>query len=102
MAGPIVVFARFLAKQGKEDAMREALLKAIEPTRAEPDNISYDLHQAPDQPAVFFFHETWKDEAALQRHMETPHLKELAAAAEALQLEPFSVVVTRMISPPTS
>lgn len=100
MSEPIVVFARFLAKAGKEEEMKAALLKAIDPTRAEPGNISYDLHQAPDQPAVFFFHERWKDEAALQQHMQTPHLKALAATAEELQLEPFSVVITDMISPP--
>jgi quinol monooxygenase YgiN len=102
MSEPIVVFARFLAKAGKEEEMKAALLQAIEPTRAEPDNILYDLHQAVDQPAVFFFHEHWTDEAALQRHMQTPHLKALAAAAEELQLEPFSVVIARMISAPAA
>jgi len=102
MSDPIVVFARFLAKAGQEDALKAVLLKAVEPTRAEADNISYDLHQAVDQPAVFFFHEQWTDEAALQRHMETPHLKALVAAAEELQLEPFSVVISRMVSAPTS
>jgi len=76
------------------------LLKAIAPTRAEAGNLLYDLHQAPDQPAIFYFHEQWQDEAALQRHMETPHLKALAQAAEGLQVEPFSVLITRMISPP--
>lgn len=100
MSQPIVVFARFLAKAGKEEALKAELLKAIAPTRAEPDNIFYDLHQAPDQPAIFFFHESWKDEAALQQHMETPHLQALVAAAQSLQTEPFSVLVTRMISAP--
>jgi quinol monooxygenase YgiN len=100
MPDQIVVFARFLAKAGKEEALKTELLKAIEPTRAESDNITYDLHQAVEQPAVFFFHEQWKDQAALQKHLETPHFKALAQAAEDLQAEPFSVVVTRMVSPP--
>ena len=31
---PLVIFARLLAKAGKEEAMKAALLKMIEPTRA--------------------------------------------------------------------
>jgi quinol monooxygenase YgiN len=100
MAEPIVIFARFLAKAGKEDAMRTELLKMIEPTRAEATNLYYDLHQSADQPAIFVFHEAWADEAALKAHMATPHFQALEAAVEDLQAEPYSVVITRMISTP--
>lgn len=60
------MFARFLAKHGEEECSAE-LLKAVAPTRQEPDNIRYDLHQAADQPAVLF-HERWRDQAALRSH----------------------------------
>lgn len=100
MAEPLVVFARFLAKAGREEALKAELMKMIEPTRAEPDNIFYDLHQGADQPAVFMFHESWPDEAALKRHMDTPHFQAMDAAVEELQAEPYSVVLTRMASAP--
>ena len=100
MAAPLVVFARFTAKAGKEEALKAELLKMIAPTRAEPDNIFYDLHQGVDQPAFLFFHESWRDEAALTRHMATPHFQAMDAAVETLQADPYSVVITRMTSAP--
>lgn len=100
MAAPLVVFARFTAKAGKEEALKAELLKMIAPTRAEPDNIFYDLHQGVDQPAFLFFHESWPDEAALKRHMATPHFRAMDDAVQDLQADPYSVVITRMTSTP--
>jgi quinol monooxygenase YgiN len=102
MAEPIVTFARFLAKAGKEEALKAELLKMIEPTRAEAANVYYDLHQSVDQPAIFVFHEAWADEGALKAHMATPHFQALERAVEDLQAEPYSVVITRMTSTPAA
>lgn len=100
MPQPLVVFARFLAKAGKEEALKAELLKMIAPTRAEPDNIFYDLHQAAEQPAAFYFHESWPDADALKRHMATPHFQAMDTAVQELMAEPYSVAQTRMISEP--
>ena len=46
-------------------------------SRAEPGCIGYDLHLAKNDPGLFLFYETWKSQADLDAHFETPHLKAL-------------------------
>lgn len=98
MAKPLVIFARLLAKSGQEEAMKAECLRMIEPTRAETGCIFYDCHQSDENPAVFFFHESWTDRDALGQHMGTPHMQHMDKAIAALQVEHYSVVITKMIS----
>ncbi|MFP5068087.1 putative quinol monooxygenase [Pseudonocardia nantongensis] len=76
----LTVIARMRAKAGKEDELRAELEKLIEPTTQEAGNVSYDLHQGTDDPAVFFFYENWTSEAALEEHMRSPHLTNAVGA----------------------
>jgi len=82
MAGSnVVVFAQIQAKAGFEGVVREVLTALVEPTRAEPGCLRYDLHQSTEDPRVFLFHEVWETEADLERHLETPHLAHLRERA---------------------
>ena len=80
----VTVVATFQARPGKEAELRAALLGLIAPTRKEAGCLNYDLHQAPDDPAKFLFHENWTTKAALDAHMQTPHLKALIPRADEL------------------
>jgi quinol monooxygenase YgiN len=53
----LTVVATLRARTGKEADLRTALESLVAPTRAERGNVTYDLHQGVEDPAVFVFHE---------------------------------------------
>lgn len=94
----IVLVARLKVR---EDAVEEAKRLALGITadsRKEEGCVNYDVHQAIDDPTVFVWHETWKDQAALDNHFELPYFKEFFAAAGKLAAEEPQITITRMIS----
>lgn len=88
---PVTVIATFRAKQGHDSELKEELLKLLSPTRAEAGCINYDLHQAPDRPGNFLFHENWTTREALDKHLETPHLKGFLARSNELLAQPLEI-----------
>jgi quinol monooxygenase YgiN len=73
----IRVIARALARAGKENQLRNALVAMLTPTRAEPGCGVYQLYESNNR-GRFYFYEEWESQAALDRHIETPHYKQLA------------------------
>jgi quinol monooxygenase YgiN len=71
----ITVIATFNAKSGKETELKKILLGFIAPTRKEAGCLNYDLHQSPDDPAQFLFHENWTSRAHLDAHLQNDHIK---------------------------
>jgi quinol monooxygenase YgiN len=74
MAATIHVLARFVAKAGKEDALKAVLTRLIPPTRRELGCYQYDLLVETADPRQFCFVERWDDAEALDQHLETRHL----------------------------
>lgn len=73
------VVAHARAREGRGAELREVFESVVDPTRAEPGNISYELLASHDDELDFTFVEEWKDGDALDAHLATPHVK----AAEA-------------------
>jgi quinol monooxygenase YgiN len=71
------VIARALAQAGKENLLRNALVGMLMPTRAEHGCRLYQLYESNNR-GLFYFYEEWESQAALDRHIETPHYKQLA------------------------
>lgn len=95
--GTLRVIARLVAKPGKEDALRSVLKGLIGPTRKEPGCITYELLHNKDHAREFTFVEEWKDEAALEAHFATDHIKNALGKfpellAEDLDLRKYSLV----------
>ena len=70
-----VVIARWTAKDGEEDAVANALSQLIEPSRAEPRNLTYVVHRDPEDPRRFVIYERYVDEAAYKAHAESEHFR---------------------------
>jgi quinol monooxygenase YgiN len=87
----LVVIATGKAKPGKEREMKEVLMKFLAPTRREAGCIQYDLHVDKDDPGSFAFYERWVDDAALEAHLNTPHITAGFAAMNALIAEPPAI-----------
>jgi quinol monooxygenase YgiN len=80
----ITVVATFHARQGKETELRAALIGLLAPTRKESGCVNYDLHQSPEDTAKFLFHENWTSKAALDAHLQSPHIKALLPRVDEL------------------
>jgi quinol monooxygenase YgiN len=91
-ASPVTVIARFRAKPGEADAVREILLSLLAPTRAEQGCLNYDLHQSATSPDEFLFHENWTTQEDLDRHLKSPHV--VQAISKVLPLTAGSPEVT--------
>jgi quinol monooxygenase YgiN len=84
MPATVHVVARFVAKPGREDELRAVLTALVPPTRREIDCYQYDLLVEHDDPRRFCFVERWDGDAALDQHLQTPHVKSALAEIEEL------------------
>jgi quinol monooxygenase YgiN len=75
MSEPLTVVARVRAKTGQETRLRRELQSLVAPTLAEAGCLRYDLHESTTELGWFLLYETWKSEADLQAHFQTPYLK---------------------------
>lgn len=97
MGATVHVIARFLAKAGKEDALRAVLTGLIAPSRREIGCYQYDLLVNPADARDFCFVERWDDDAALDQHAETEHLKHARAQFEGLVEAPPDIRRYRLV-----
>jgi quinol monooxygenase YgiN len=75
----IVITAKLQVKDGKEEAMKDAMKEAAEKVAAnEPGNLAYIPHQSQGDPTIFLFYEKYKDKEALELHRQQDHYKEVA------------------------
>ena len=98
MQDKITVIAHFKANEGSEKELRELLLSLIELSRADKGCITYDLHQAVDDPSLFIFFEIWENKELLGEHSATSHIRQFRSKAKSLLAEPPRVNVLTKIS----
>ena len=65
----------FIAKEGCEEKMKELLTAMVEPSKAEPGVLFYEILQYANNPRRFMAVETWENEAALDGHKASAHYK---------------------------
>lgn len=90
------VIARSVARQGKENQLRELLRGMLAPTRAESGCRLYELYESSSE-GLFYFYEIWESQAALDRHASSPHFKQLEQAVGELLQKPFEVSILTSI-----
>jgi quinol monooxygenase YgiN len=77
--------------------VRQELRALLAPTRVERGCLNYDMHQSPDDEALFLFHENWESQADLDRHLAAPHLERWLALADDLLAEPMQLSFWRRV-----
>ena len=80
----VVLVAILRAKAGRAEALKEGLSSLVEPTRAEPGCVQYDLHQGTEDPNTFLFYERWKAPEDLAEHARRPHMQAFGLVAKSL------------------
>ena len=84
MAATVHVLARFTARPGKEDALKAVLTALVPPTRRELGCYQYDLLVDSGDARQLCFVERWDDDAALDQHLSTNHVKQALGQLEDL------------------
>ena len=87
----LVVNVHMQAAAGKEADLKQTLLGLVAPTRIESGCIQYDLHFDPKDAGKFMFYEIWTSREALDRHLESPHLKAFRARMPELLATPLAL-----------
>jgi quinol monooxygenase YgiN len=74
----IAIVAKIKAKAGSEAQVEAAFKEMIKQVRAnEPTTQQYILHKSVQDPTTFVFYEVYPDQAAIDAHGKTAHMKEL-------------------------
>ena len=90
------VIARFVVRDGMESQLRALLQDMLAPTRAESGCELYELYES-DSSGRFYLYEIWGSQAALDRHMATPHFQRLKQTGGEPVREPFEVNIVKRI-----
>ena len=93
----LVIFARFHAQPGNEQAVADAILANLPPTRAEPGCLGIHAYRSVRDPRLYFIHSVWKDVAAFERHADLPHTVRFLARVEPLIDHPLDINRTERI-----
>ena len=97
MPATVHVLARFTAKAGKEDSLKTSLTALIPPTRRELGCYQYDLLVDVAEPRQLCFVERWDDDAALDQHLQTTHVKQMLKQVEDLVESPPEIRRYRLV-----
>ena len=98
MAQELFIFARFHAREGQEGALAAALCEVMIPTNQEPGCLGATSFRANADPACFYIHSRWRDEAAFEHHATLAHTVKFLDAVEELVDQPFEIVRTHRIA----
>ena len=106
---PSDTVARFHAQPGREDVIAAAMREQLPLARAEPGCLACEFFRSTRDPALFYVHSCWADEAAFEVHAELPHTVRFLATVEPVldhelqvsRLSPIAQPPRRQSSPGT-
>ena len=75
MTGNVKIVAVLTARSGRNEDLRLLLSGLIDPSRAEPGNLRYDLWQDPREAGRYLLDELYVDRAAAAAHRASPHFQ---------------------------
>ncbi|WP_329024916.1 putative quinol monooxygenase [Streptomyces sp. NBC_01423] len=94
---PLALYGFLRPRPEQVDDVRRALSGLVEPTRREPGNLAYHLHEQED--GRFFLYEVWRSREDLDRHNALPALRAFLGDLPALLEDAPEVYADTMISP---
>ncbi len=87
------IFVTFPVKEGSADRFMEIMKYNVEESRKEEGVLVYRTYRSSEDSNVFYNYEVYKDEAALDFHRETPHVKFIAGIFDDILSGPVGVQV---------
>jgi len=98
MSSEITIIVPIKAKAEFRTKVRGKLLEMTALTNQEDGNICYCLHQVTDDSDQFVIYEKWKNQAALDFHMNQDYLKNFLNESKTLLTEEISGTICQQIS----
>ncbi|MDR2587699.1 MAG: antibiotic biosynthesis monooxygenase [Coriobacteriales bacterium] len=92
------IYAKFTIKDGSAEEVLAILDELITETRKEPGNISYQLFQSVENPAILTVFEQWKDQAAIDAHNASAHFNKALPALAPFQAAPPVIEVYTLVN----
>ncbi|GGT11779.1 putative quinol monooxygenase [Nonomuraea spiralis] len=72
--GAVGIYGFARPKPERADELERLLLSFVEPTRAEPGSMQYQVHRDVADPSTFVFYELWRSADDLRAHLARPEL----------------------------
>ncbi|MEU9625668.1 putative quinol monooxygenase [Streptomyces luteogriseus] len=94
---PIALYGFLRPRPERADEVRRILSSFVEPTRREPGNMQYHLHEHED--GRFFLYEVWRSQEDLDRHNATSPLRAFLQGLSAFLEEAPEGYFDTMLSP---
>ena len=91
MSEKFVIFARFHAIEGQEQALRAELKAAIARVALQPGSTFAEAYTSVRDPRLFWVHSRWIDEAAFDVYAALPATQAFVQRTQALIDHPFDV-----------
>ncbi|MCO1336806.1 antibiotic biosynthesis monooxygenase [Microbulbifer sp. OS29] len=94
MKTPVLVFASFHPKQGKEEDVKDILMEMVVPSRAERGNLIYEFCEqvgTKNKEKIYHLIEKYEDKSALDQHKISNHYTNYRKNIEALLSRPIGV-----------
>lgn len=86
-----------IAKPGREERVRDALVELVASVREEAGCLRYEMHRDLDNRARFVCMELWQDRESFDRHCQAPHIMAYLKAheddIESTEFSPLEVLV---------
>lgn len=89
----VILNVHMKAVPGHEEELCALLIALVEPTRAEPGCMIYELHRDPTNAGAFMFYERFVSQQALDAHVAMPHFTNFVAVRAASAPDPVESVV---------
>lgn len=93
----LTIFARFQAREGKEEAVAAELRDAVARVRKEPGCLGIEVYRSVRDSRLFFLHSRWVDESAFDKHVEQPETNQFVDSVQPLIDHPFDVTRTHLL-----
>ena len=95
--GEVFIFATFQATSGQEEELATAMRQVIASTREEPGCQVIGGYRSCVDPALFYIHSRWVNDAALDNHVSLPHTVLFMESIKAVLDRPAQVVKTHPV-----
>jgi quinol monooxygenase YgiN len=93
----LFLFARFHARPGCDEQLRQAIRDVQVATRAEVGCLGYQAFQSVRDSSEFYVHSRWQDQSAFELHATLPHTSRFVACVEPLLDHPLAVSLTKAL-----
>lgn len=97
-AEEIHIICRLRCEEQNRERVQELLLEYVGPSRQEPGCLYYDIFQEKDDPNAFYILDGWKDQAAVDAHIQHPNVLRVNALIRPLLIEDQKLTFGQRIS----